>query len=394
MLYFDHNATSPLHLVARDAWLGATERFIGNPSSLHRVGARADAALSEAREKLAALLGCHALDLVFTSGATESANTVFHHAARTLPPDAEVWLSAIEHPCVTEAARNLFPQRHRLIPVTRAGQVDLNWLRDQLRSRRGEEAVRQRLKNPPPHVGGYPGLVAVMAVNNETGVLQPWREVLALCREQGIPFFCDAVQALGKLPAAGLGDCDWVSGSAHKFGGPRGVGFLKCPAKGRVTPLLRGGAQEESRRAGTENVAGALAMVAALELREREGARTSNSASLRAAFERDLLKSLPGSAIIAADSPRVWNTSLALLPEMDCRTRWVVKLDKLGVATSTGSACASGKEAPSPVLTAMGYTPSEAARALRFSAGWETTADDWTKLLAALLQAHREMQPK
>ncbi|KAF0170467.1 MAG: Aminotransferase class V [Limisphaerales bacterium] len=374
MLYFDHNATSPLHPAARQAWLDATERFIGNPSSLHRVGARADAALSEAREKLAAFLGCHALDLVFTSGATESANTVFHHAARTLPPDAEVWLSAIEHPCVIEAARYHFPKRHRLIPVTRDGVVDLDWLAKKLKRAR-------------------PGLLAVMAVNNETGVIQPTREALALCRAHGIPFFCDAVQAIGKLPAAGLGDCDWASGSAHKFGGPRGVGFLKCPAKGRVAPLLRGGMQEEGRRAGTENVPGVLAMVAALNAREqaaRAGAQVSN---LRVQFEHQLLKALPGSAIIAAESPRVWNTVLALMPEADCRTRWVVKLDKLGVAVSTGSACASGKEEPSPVLTAMGYSPVEAARALRFSAGWESTEADWHQLLAALVQAHREMQP-
>ncbi|MFM8468771.1 MAG: cysteine desulfurase family protein [Limisphaerales bacterium] len=371
MLYFDHNATSPLHPAARQAWLAATERFIGNPSSLHRVGARADAALGEAREQLAALLSCHALDLVFTSGATESANTVFHHAACTLPPDAEVWLSAIEHPCVAEAARHHFPKRHRLIPVTRAGLVDLDWLAKKLKRSR-------------------PALLAVMAVNNETGVIQPWRGALALCREHSIPFFSDAVQSLGKLPAAGLGACDWVSGSAHKFGGPRGVGFLKCPAKGRVAPLLRGGMQEEGRRAGTENVAGILAMVAALSAREQGG---TPAARLRDDFEQRLLKALPGSEIIAAKSPRVWNTSLALLPEVDCRTRWVVKLDKLGVAVSTGSACASGKEEPSPVLTAMGYSSAEAARALRFSAGWETTPTDWQKLLDAVIQAHRDMRP-
>ncbi len=412
MLYFDHNATSPLHPAARDAWLTASERYIGNPSSLHRIGSRADTALSEARQKLAALLGGDALDLVFTSGATESANTVFHHAARTLPPDAEVWLSAIEHPCVTAAARHYFPNRHRLIPVTRDSVVDLKWLRAALRSHRVKEAdsvgkkSRVGSQNPPPHLSGYPGLLAVMAVNNETGVIQPVSELQKLCRTHAIPFFCDAVQALGKLPAADLGDCDWVSGSAHKFGGPRGVGFLKCPAKGRVEPLLHGGSQEEARRAGTENVPGILAMVAALEL--RNGARTPRSAAastpslaadagvrapLRDAFERQLRKALPGTQIIGAKSPRVWNTTLALLPEADCRVRWVVKLDKLGVAVSTGSACASGKEEPSPVLTAMGYTPSEAARALRFSAGWETTEADWQQLLAALQQAHGEMLP-
>lgn len=389
MLYFDHNATSPLHPAARQAWLDATERFIGNPSSLHRVGARADAALGEARGKLARIIGCEALDLVFTSGATESANTVFHHAARTLASDAEVWLSAIEHPCVTEAARHHFPKRHRLIPVTRDGVVDLDWLAKKLKRSR-------------------PGLLAVMAVNNETGVIQPTREILALCRAHSIPFFCDAVQALGKLSAAGLGECDFLSGSAHKFGGPRGVGFLKCPAKGRLAQLLHGGSQEEGRRAGTENVPGILAMVAALEAREvgrvcpkraaessghPSGALGQTRPTSRDNFERQLLESLPGAEIVAAQSPRVWNTVLALMPEADCRTRWVVKLDKLGVAVSTGSACASGKEEPSPVLTAMGYSAAEAARALRFSAGWETTEADWQKLLAALVQAHREMKP-
>ena len=405
MLYFDHNATTPLHPAARDAWLTASESFIGNPSSLHRLGSRADAALSEARQKLAARLGCDAIDLVFTSGATESANTVFHHAAHTLPPEAEVWLSAIEHPCVREAARHHFPNRHRLIPVTRDGVVDLKWLRSELHNRRaGGPSANSKLKTQNPKL---PVLLAVMAVNNETGVIQPVSELQELARTHAIPYFCDAVQALGKLPATGFGDCDWVSGSAHKFGGPRGVGFLKCPAKGRVEPLLHGGSQEEARRAGTENVPGILAMVAALEL--REGARTPTSAAaasapapaadvgvrapLRDAFERQLRKALPGTQIIGAKSPRVWNTTLALLPEVDCRIRWVVKLDKLGVAVSTGSACASGKEEPSPVLTAMGYTASEAARALRFSAGWETTAADWQQLLAALLQAHREMQP-
>ncbi|MEN9575752.1 MAG: hypothetical protein RL514_3607 [Verrucomicrobiota bacterium] len=407
MLYFDHNATTPLHPAARDAWLAATERYIGNPSSLHRLGSRADAALSEARQKLAALLGCDALDLVFTSGATESASTVFHHYARTLPPDAEVWLSAIEHPCVTAAARHYFPNRHRVIPVTRDGLVDLKWLRTQLPSPRDK-----RTDSPIPHSALHtphsPALLAVMAVNNETGVLQPVTELQELARTHAIPYFCDAVQALGKLPATGLGGCDWVSGSAHKFGGPRGVGFLKCPAKGRVEPLLHGGSQEEARRAGTENVPGILAMVAALELREvgrvcpqradeptdhSTGALGQARPTLRDTFERQLRRALPGTQIIGAKSPRVWNTTLALLPEADCRTRWVVKLDKLGVAVSTGSACASGKEEPSPVLTAMGYTPAEAARALRFSAGWETTEADWQQLLAALQQVQREMQP-
>lgn len=377
MLYFDHNATTPLLPEAKAAWLKATESFVGNPSSPHRVGSRADTALTNARETLAGYLGCHALDIVWTSGATESNNTVLHHYAHTLPASAHVWVSAMEHPCVLEATRRYFPKRHQLIPAKRNGVIDLDWLRATLPK-------------------GRPGLVAMMAANNETGVLQPWREALALCREWDVPFFCDAAQWLGKLPAKGLGDCDFVSGCAHKFGGPKGVGFLKCPAKGRVEPLLVGGAQEEGRRAGTENVASVLSMLAALELREAALQREEHKARTlwRSAFEKKLLAQLPGTEMVGAGQPRLWNTVSALMPEADCQQRWVVKLDKLGVAVSTGSACASGKEEPSHVLRAMGCTATEAGRVLRFSSGWETTEADWNALLNALVQVHHAIRPQ
>jgi cysteine desulfurase len=240
-----------------------------------------------------------------------------------------------------------------------------------------------------------PGLVILMAANNETGALQPWREFLRLCREHEVPFFCDAVQWLGKRPAHGLGECDWVSGSGHKFGGPRGVGFLKVPDHLSIVPLLRGGPQVERRRAGTENVAGVLAMIAALEVRERQlaGMPNQDGPGLRHDFERDMILALPGAEIIAAPSPRLWNTVSALMPETDAPQRWVVKLDKLGFAVSTGSACASGKEEPSHVLRAMGHSPGQAARALRFSAGWETSADDWQALLEALQSVHGKTSP-
>jgi cysteine desulfurase len=231
-----------------------------------------------------------------------------------------------------------------------------------------------------------------MAANNETGVLQPWREVRALCREHDVPFFCDAAQWIGKLPARGLGECDFVSGSAHKFGGPQGVGFLKVPKQFRS--LIVGGPQEEGRRAGTENVAGVLAMIAALE--EREAALNAGvideRARWREEFERELQAALPGVAIVGAGAARLWNTTAAIMPEVaDCRQRWVVKLDKLGYAVSTGSACASGKEQTSHVLAAMQVSADEASRALRFSGGWETTREDWLRLLDGLRRAHREL---
>jgi cysteine desulfurase len=231
-----------------------------------------------------------------------------------------------------------------------------------------------------------------MAANNETGVLQPWREVLALCREHGVPMMCDAAQWFGRLPAHGLGECDFVTGCAHKFGGPQGVGFLKCPVN--FPPLLRGGPQEEGRRAGTENVAGVLAMVAALEDREagmRSGALRERL-EWRAHFEKELIDSVPGTRVLGSGVERLWNTVSVIMPETpDCRRRWVVVMDKLGFAVSTGSACASGKEKPSHVLTAMGVPPSDAGRALRFSAGWGTTRTDWMSLLEGLKMAAREM---
>jgi cysteine desulfurase len=369
VIYFDHNATTTLLPEARQAWLEATEKFPGNPSSPHRLGARADNALNEAREKLATFLGCHATEIVFTSGATESNNAALYHVASTKAHSSEVWISAVEHPCALEPAQFYFGEKLKLIPVNRDGAVDVDWLKMELRKKR-------------------PALVAVMAANNETGALQAWEEINQLCRLHETPFLCDAAQWVGKLPAQGLGGCDWVTGAAHKFGGPRGVGFLKVPSSLSLVPLIRGGPQEESRRAGTENVAGVLAMLAALEVREAQIARAEYSARAvyRESFERQLLAALPGVEIVSAQGRRLWNTVTAFMPEADCQQRWVVKLDKLGVAVSTGSACSSGKEEASHVLRAMGRAD-DANRVLRFSAGWETTEAEWRALLAALQRA-------
>ena len=171
--------------------------------------------MADARDQLAGFLGCSPLDIVWTSGATESNNLVLHHCAQALDGDEEVWISAIEHPCVIESTHTHFPNRYKTLRVNNTGVLDLDVLRQKLTKEK-------------------PGLIAVMAANNETGVLQPWTEVQQLCSEYQIPFFCDAAQWVGKLPGKGLGDCDFVSGCAHKFGGPQGVGFLKCPSRGAV----------------------------------------------------------------------------------------------------------------------------------------------------------------
>jgi cysteine desulfurase len=374
MIYFDNNATAPVMREAREAWLAATENVSGNPSSPHGIGTRANAALREAREKLAQFLGCQANDLIWTSGATETNNTVMHHFAHTLDAKSEVWISTIEHPCVHESAKYYFGKRAKFIPVTHDGVIDLDWLTAELADTR-------------------PGLVGVMAANNETGVIQPWREILAICQSYEVPFFTDAVQWLGKMPARGLGECDFITGAAHKFGGPRGIGFLKIPHKSHLTPLLVGGKQEQGIRAGTENVATILAMLAALEAREKQMARGEHllRGIWRENFEKQLLKNLPGAVVVGAGSSRLWNTVSALMPEGG-QLRWVSKLDKAGFAVSTGSACTTGKEEPSHVLAAMHFKAAEAHRVLRFSSGWETTEADWDALAKALAKIHGEPQ--
>jgi len=373
MLYFDHNATCPVMREAREAWLEATEKVHGNPSSPHAFGAAAHKALTEAREKLAHFLGCQPADIIWTSGATEANNMAMHHFAQTLDAKSEVWISSIEHPCVHDSSKHYFGKRAKLIPVTHDGVVDMEWFTQEMADTR-------------------PGVVAVMCANNETGVIQPWRELHAICQTYEVPFFTDAVQWLGKMPAKGLGECDYVSGAAHKFGGPRGVGFLKIPHKHKLNSLLYGGKQERGQRAGTENVPIIVSMLAALEAREKQltEGHHETRAVWKEKFEKLLVRQVQGATIVGANVPRLWNTTSALMPEGG-QLRWVTRLDKAGFAVSTGSACTTGKEEPSHVLTAMGFKANEVAHVLRFSSGWETTAADWEALEKGIVKVYGEV---
>ena len=323
------------------------------------------------------------MEVVWTSGATESINALVHHLS--VASAGPVLVSAIEHPAVLSAARRWLASRVQTIPVSPAGVVDPGWVAGKL----GQGGV---------------GAVLVMAANNETGVLQPWIDLANLCAAHGVPFACDAAQWIGKLGSQSLGRCTFVVGSSHKFGGPHGVGFLKCPPN--LAPFVVGGPQEEGRRGGTENVAGVLSMVAALMERvtimeEAAPMNPSGDSSAMAIAVRvqwrdqfiSRLKSLlPDVCIVGESSPRLWNTVAAIMPgAADCRRRWVVKLDRLGCAVSTGSACSAGREKPSHVLAAMGFAPGDGDRMLRFSAGWETTEADWDGLLDSIRQAAVEL---
>lgn len=343
--YFDANATTPLHPAAREAWLAAPWQ---NPSSLYAEAAAAHDALDQCRERLAGILGCEPGDVVFLSGATEANNAVLESFTRL---EKRVAVSAIEHPSGREPAPGALQ-----IPAGADGIASL-------------DALREILKTEQP------ALVSIMAANNETGVLQPWREVLALCREAGAAFHCDAAQWLGKLPADGLGACDYVTGSAHKFGGPKGVGFLKVSGHFR---WLRGGPQEDRRRAGTENLPGIAGMVAALEATE---AAQSPDDSMRRAFEKEIQRAVPGVQIVAEDSPRLWNTALLIMPQ-HANVKWLARLSRAGFQVSTGSACSSGGGA-SEVLAAMGLPADALRRVLRVSSLRKHTAKDWRGLVEA-----------
>ena len=359
--YFDNNATTPLHPAARAAWLEMADRSWHNPSSLYREAGAAREKLEDCREQIADRLECGAEEIVFVSGATEANNSVMAHAAAC--GFGNIAVSALEHPCVREPARHFFPRGLTEIPIMGDGMMDLAAL---------EEVLTTKV----------PELVALMAANNETGVLQPWQDALTLCRKYGVLFHCDAAQWIGKKPVAGMGACDFLTGSAHKFGGPKGVGFLKVPEGGRPFRSLRGGPQEERRRAGTENLPAIAAMVAAWDAVAMDLTRLAPSRlAARQAFEEQIRQSLPGVGVVAASSPRLWNTVLITLPP-PVNVKWLTRLSALGFAVSTGSACSRGAGA-SDVLRAMGLPDDQSGQVIRLSGGWDTTPEDWLALAEA-----------
>ncbi len=366
--YFDHNATTPLSAAAREAWLSAQDEAWQNPSSLYPEAARVDHLLDAARLRIAELIDCEAPErILFTSGATEANHALFASFARSFPGSV-VATGATDHPSVLEPARAFFGARARRLPVTSDGQVDLDSLAEQVSP-----------ADTPP------ALVSVIAANNEVGTLQPWAEISRLCRPAGIPFHSDAAQWVGKLPGRNLASaCDYLTASAHKFGGPKGVGFLVIPEDDPVFRSAIGGPQEAGRRAGTEDYPAVAAMVAALE----EAARApAPDHTLRDAFESRLLASIPGTRVIGQHAERLWNTSMVAFPAVR-NTRLLTALSRAGFQVSTGSACSAGKGKPSPVLAAMGETPPTMTAVLRFSSGRATTAAEWTALADQIITSH------
>ena len=230
-----------------------------------------------------------------------------------------------------------------------------------------------------------------MAANNETGVIQPWKDICEMCNENHIPYHCDASQWVGKLQLKDLGKCDFVTACGHKFGGPKGVGFLKISDHYTDFKFLQGGEQESGHRGGTENLPAVAAMVTALDEKIKNLEDTINKQKTwRNEFTDILTNNLPGVKIVAKDADRLWNTVSIILPQHD-NTRWVIRLDKLGFAVSTGSACATGKEGPSHVLAAMEYSSGEMSRVVRISGGWDTSRNAWRELGEAFNAAWKDL---
>jgi cysteine desulfurase len=353
--YLDYNATAPLRPEARAAMIAALDQT-GNPSSIHFEGRAARACVEEARKAVAALAGASPRDVVFTASGTEAANLALSPgvSAPGVAPLGRLIVSAAEHPCVLSGHRFASAE---IAPVGPDGRLDLDALAGLLEA-------------------GPPALVALHGANNETGVLQPVAEAAALTHAHGGLLVCDAAQLAGRLPLDGT-QADALILSAHKFGGPKGAGALAILREGlHVVPLLRGGGQERGRRAGTENVAaiagfGAAASAAARGIAEE----AERVARLRDACEARLKAHAPEAVIFGAGAARLPNTLAFAAPGVSAATL-LMRLDLDGVSASSGSACSSGKVAPSHVLAAMGVEPALAAGAIRVSLGWASREAD------------------
>jgi len=356
--YLDWNATAPLRPEARTAMIAALD-VVGNPSSPHAEGRRVRAVVEDAREEVAALVGARSAEVVFTSGGTEANGAVFAGGWQT------IYVAGIEHDSVRAPAWNSKAQVVEL-PVDACGVV---------RAAPLEKCTQQ--------ASGPRALVSLQMANNETGVLQPVAAAAAAARSGGMSVHTDAVQAAGRIAIdfRALG-ADFLSLSAHKLGGPKGIGALVI-REGAVLPaFMTGGGQERRRRAGTENVPAIAGFGAAARAAGRDLAAMDRVRSLRDRLEAEIKAITPSAVVIGAEAERLPNTSSVALPGASAETL-VIALDLAGVAVSAGAACSSGKVGASHVLDAMGLEPGLARAAIRVSLGWDSTAADVAAFVAA-----------
>ncbi|MEP9353178.1 cysteine desulfurase family protein [Xanthobacter sp. KR7-65] len=378
--YLDHNATSPLRPQARAALVAALDAG-GNASSVHAEGRAARTRIEAARAEVARLVGSPPRAVVFTSGATEAAALALHPAveiAGRARPCQVLLASAVEHPAVLRGHR-FADDAVEILPVDGAGRLDLDAL--------ALAIARHRATGRRP-------MLALMAANNETGVIQPVAQAAALVHAADGIVFCDAVQAAGRIAVdmTALG-ADFLALSAHKLGGPPGIGALVAAGPDhRTAPLLSGGGQERSRRAGTENGPAICGFgAAASAARASLDAETVRLAGLRDRLERAVLASVAGAGVVASGVDRLPNTSMLTFAGLRAETL-VIALDLAHLSVSAGSACSSGKVGASHVLAAMGLPDDEAAGAIRLSLGWSSTDADVDAVVTAIAKAVSDLR--
>jgi cysteine desulfurase len=365
-VYLDHNATSPVDPRVREAMLPWLDERWGNPSSAHRAGQAARAAVETAREQVAALLGARPLEVVFTASGTEANNAVVFETARTAGRRGELVVSALEHPSVRRAADRC-AEAGMSVAVVPPGSDGV------VRAEAVLAAVTPATR-----------LVCLMLANNELGTLQPVAEVAAGCAARGVPVLCDAVQAVGKVPVApaALG-VDYLTLGGHKFHAPLGSAALWIKPGSSFAGHLVGGSQERRRRASTVNVPAVVGLgraceLAAVELPERH----RHLAVLRDRFEEGVA-AIPGAVVHCAGVPRLPHTSHCAFPGVEGESL-AIRLDLAGFAVSTGAACSSGTVEPSATLLALGLAPEEALASLRVSFGMPNTLDEVERFLPVL----------
>ncbi len=367
--YLDYNASAPLLVEARAAMVSALEAD-ANPSSVHSAGRAARRIVEEARRSVAALVCAKPEHVVFTSGATEAANTVLSprwRMGRAPLRASHLYVLESDHPCLLAGGR--FDSAHvTVLPVNRDGLADL--------------AAMTRALEAHDRETGLP-IVAVHVANNETGVIQPVADIAAIVADAGGLLVVDAVQAVGRIPIdLSAGYADFLILSAHKIGGPRGVGAIVAKSDMLMPePLIRGGGQEKGHRAGTENVAGIAGFGAAAKVAAQSLETMGRIEEMRDGFETSLRTLVPGVAIHGESAPRLANTCFFTMPGIKAETAQIA-LDLAGIAVSAGSACSSGKVGPSHVLKAMGVTGQDGA--VRVSIGASTTDAEIGHLLGEL----------
>jgi cysteine desulfurase len=373
MIYADHNATAPLRPEARDAMLAAFDLGATNPSSVHRSGRAARALVEAARVQVGGALGSRAADIIFTGGGTEADALAVQGVVEALESRCTLIVSAIEHEAISKAAAHS-GALVKTAYVTPNGTLDLDDL-----AKRMADWNRDALGTP---------VLCLMLANNETGIVQPVAEAAAIVRSAGGLTICDAVQALGKIPVnVGMLGVDYLSVSAHKVGGPQGVGALWYRAGAPLKAIVYGGGQERSLRSGTENVAGIAGFAAAAEAAVRDLPKYAGLAKHRDVMEARL-KAEGGVIVIGEGSPRLAGTSNFARPGFLAETQ-VMALDLAGVCVSAGSACSSGKVKRSVVLMAMGASDALAESAIRTSFGWNSEPADFHGVADAWLEAAR-----